>query len=227
MKASKFILVMLCLLLTACSNAGGTHVELLPSGKILRASGYSHFDDTDTLGVHQRWLKAQQAAKIQAFRDLAALLYQERLSDQTTVAEQVMRDEGYRIYVDSFLREAKASDYRTINNSLKASLELPLTSRFYQCMAGNAQQVGQCLLEDNKSTFTRLGYKPATMTSANFACGMRDCSDQLHVQGFAKQPNELNNLLLDVGLYDAEWIANTGARTLLNYLLINGFLNAL
>lgn len=228
MKACEAVWWVLALLaLSGCASVGGKIAEAPFAGKTLRATGYSHFDDSGKLAANQRWLQAQQTAKLDAYRGLADLLYQEKLSNQTTVGAQVMHDEAYRIYLDSYLREAHAADYRTVRDSLKTTLELHLSARFYRCMSGDTLLVGQCLQEDNKSGFTRLGYKTATVTSANLACGARDCSDQYYVQGFSKQPGAVDEVLLDAGLYDVEWTANTGLRTVLQYLLINGFLNAL
>ncbi|WP_415880083.1 hypothetical protein [Methylomonas sp. TEB] len=230
MKAFKTICLLLIMAVAAgCASVGGKSAEApSPSaGKTLRASGYSRFDDSGKLAVNQRWLQAQQAAKLDAYRGLADLLYQEKLGNQTTVGAQVMRDEVYRVYLDSYLREARAADYRTVRDNLKTTLELRLSPRFYQCMSGDTYVVGQCLQEDNKLAFTRLGYKAATVTSANLACGARDCSDQYYVSGFSKKPNVVDDTLLEAGLYDVEWIANTGLRTIFQYLLINGFYSAL
>jgi outer membrane protein FlgP len=228
MKAFKTICLMLMVLAsTGCASVGGKSAEVPSAGKTLRATGYSRFDDSGKLAVNQRWLQAQQAAKLDAYRGLADLLYQEKLGNQTTVGTQVMRDEVYRVYLDSYLREARAADYRTIRDSLKTTLELHLSPRFYRCMSGDTTLAGQCLQEDNKLAFTRLGYKTATVTSANLACGTRDCSDQYYVSGFSKKPNVVDDTLLDAGLYDVEWIANTGLRTIFQYLLINGFYSAL
>jgi hypothetical protein len=220
--------VLMVLILNGCASVGGEVAEVVPSaGKTLRATGYSRFDDSGELAVNQRWLQAQQAAKLDAYRGLADLLYQEKLGNQTTVGAQVMRDEVYRVYLDSYLREARAADYRTVRDSLKTTLELHLSPRFYQCMSGDTASISQCLQEDNKLAFTRLGYKTATVTSANLACGARDCSDQYYVAGFSKKPSAVDDTLLEAGLYDVEWIANTGLRTILQYLLINGFYSAL
>lgn len=228
MKATKFFAALVVLTLVAgCASVGGKSAAIMPTEKTLRASGYSQFDNSGKLAVNQRWLQAQQGAKLDAYRGLADLLYRETLSDGTTVGTQVMRAEIYRIYLDSYLREARASDYRAVKDNLKTTLELRLTPRFYQCMGGDTVQVEQCLQDDNKLAFTRLGYKAATKTSANLACGNRDCADQFYVAGFSKRPSWVDDKLLDAGLYDVEWTANMGLRTLFNYLLVHGFFNAL
>ncbi len=197
------------------------------SNKQLVASGYGSFDNSDGLKVNHRWLSAQQVAKLNAYRGLADQLYYEPVGENKTVGSQVVGHEAYRVYLDTYLRGAKSTDYRTIQNSLKTTMNLTLTSRFYQCMGGSVAQVNQCLREDNKLGITRLGYKQAVTTSANLACGTRDCSDQFYVQGFSNDRHPVDDGLLNAGLYDAEWIVNTGARTFFNYFLMDGLLNAL
>lgn len=216
-------------LLAGCSSLGNktevTGQSLTP--KTLHATGYSRFDDSGQVPVNQRWLSAQQAAKLDAYRGLADLLYKEALDGQKTVGSQVMSDEAYRIYVDTYLREARAVDYRTVRDTLKATLELKLSPRFYRCLSGDIGVVSQCLQEDNKLAFTRIGTKPATVASANLACGSRDCSDQFYVQGFSKERNPVDNFLLNAGMYDVEWAAHTSVNIIGRYIFMQEFLNGL
>lgn len=236
MKPLSTLILLATLMLTGCAHVDSRDsANLAPTmTKTLVASGYSRFNDS--MGgqkINQRWYSAQQLAKLNAYRGLADQLYYEPLVKNgsqgvnKTVGTQVISDEVYRIYLDTYLREAQAVDYLTVKDSLKATLQLKLTPRFYQCMGGDITQVRQCLKEDDKLAFTRLGYKTANVASSNMACGTPDCSDQLYVKGFSKDRNTVDDALLDAGFYDAEWTVNTGARTLFNYLLIYGFLNAL
>ncbi|MGZ4958134.1 MAG: hypothetical protein ACXV7J_02670 [Methylomonas sp.] len=206
--------------LSACSSLGGSKaesVEPVKTSKTMRATGYSRFDNGN-VSTNQRWLMAQQAAKLDAYRGLADQLYKEVLDGQKTVGSQVMSDDIHRMYLDTYMRSAKPVDYRTVRDTLQASLELNVTPRFYRCMAGDAAVVNQCLQEDNKLPFTRTGNKPAIITSVNMACDNPDCSDQLHVQGFSRERHAVDNALLDLGLYDTEWMVQTGV----NLFLING-----
>ena len=216
--------------LVGCSSLSGKSASTVAEpaqAKVLRATAYGRLEGDGKLGVNQTWLQAQQAAKLNAYRSLADMLYQEPLDGQKTVGMQVVSDEVYRVYVETYLREARAIDYRTVKDSLKTTLELNLTPRFYGCMSGDKLAVRQCLLEDNKLAITRLGLKPATTTTANLACGSRDCGDQFYVQGFSKDKNPLDSVLLDAGLYDAEWAIHTGGslfgRLFLFQELVRGF----
>lgn len=227
--ASFWTMVWLATLLVGCSGMQtqrAEHAEV-SAGKTLLASGYARFDDSGKLAVNHRWLSAQQLAKLNAYRGLADQLYYEPLGDNMTVGSQVVSHEVYRVYLDVYLRSAQATDYQTVQDRLKATLKLPLTERFYQCLRGDIDKAKQCIQEDDKLAYSRLGYKTALTTSANLACGTLDCSDQYSVAGFSSNRNLLDGFLLDVGLYDSQWIVNTGARTFFNYLLLNGFFNAL
>jgi|GEM_PF-291267 hypothetical protein len=230
-RTSLWILVgLVACVLAGCSSLGGKagNAAAEPSAsKVLRATGYSRFEDGGNVSANQRWLMAQQAAKLDAYRGLADQIYKEALDGKKTVGSQIMSDEAYRLYFDTYLREARAVDYRTVKDTLKATLELNLTPRFYRCMTGDAVVVNQCLQDDNKLAFTRIGYKPAATASANLACGNRDCSDQLYVQGFSKDRNPVDDVLLDAGLYDVEWAAHTGAQIFGRYFLIQRVINGL
>ncbi len=231
MKRSKafFTILALSLVMTGCS---GMHSlisanNVPENGKTLTADGYSQFEDAGKLNFSHQWFSAQQLAKLNAYRGLADQLYYEPLGDHKTVGSQVISHEVYRIYLDTYLREARASDYRTLKDNLKTTLELKLTPRFYRCMGGDVAEADRCIREDGKMPYTRLGYKTAASTSINLACSMPDCSDQFHVKGFSKSRHFVDDALLDAGFYDTEWTVNTGARMLFNHLLLHGIINAL
>lgn len=214
-----------------CSSVTGTQSATVDAAnytsRVIRATGYSRFNDDASLTVNQRWLLAQQAARLDAYRDLAEQLYKEPLDDMKTIGSQVMSDEAYRLYLDTYLRDARTVDYRTLNDALRANLELTLTARFYRCISADTQRVNQCLQEDNKMALTRLGNKTAATKKVNLSCGVGDCGDQFVVQGFSKERNAVDNVLLNAGLNDAEWAAHTGlslfGRLFFFQELIHGF----
>lgn len=222
-------IILLSLVLSGCAslNSSSAATNSPVSNKTLVASGNSQFDDSGRLSINNRWLSAEQMAKLNAYRGLADQLYYEPLGDNKTVGYQVISHEVYRVYLDIYLRNARASDYRTVQNNLKTTLELSLTPRFYRCMSGDVTFASQCIQEEDKLAFSRLGYKAAAKATTNLACDRVDCSDQFYVSGFSKERNAVDNVLLDAGFYDVQWTVNTGARTLFNYLIINGFINAL
>ena len=227
MKPLTTMMMLATLMILGCAQVGSRD-SIAVTDKTLVASGYSQFADVGALQkVNERWLSAQQVAKLNAYRSLADQLYYESLGNNKTVGSQVVQSEVYRVYLDTYLRNAQAIDYLTVKNSLKATLQLKLTPRFYQCMSSDLVGARQCLQEDDKLAFTRIGYKTASVSSKNLACAQLDCSDQFFVKGFSKDRNVVDDAMLDAGFYDLEWTINTGARTLFNYLLTYGFLNAL
>lgn len=213
---------------TACSVTGNKAIdnkEAVIADKILTASGHSQYDQNASLSAKQRRLAAEQSAKISAYRQLAAKLYQERLPGGLTVAGQVVKNEAYRLYFDTFLREAKVVAWLPLGNSLQTTMALTVTDRFYRCIAGDMTYLGQCLQEDNKIPFTRLGYNTAEVKPVNLACSSADCSGQFYISGFSQGKNKMDSALLNAGLYDGEWLVNTSSRLFINYILLNAIPN--
>jgi outer membrane protein FlgP len=230
LNAQVLYLIWLCCLLTGCAsviNKDQTQASNPTDAKVLRVTTYSRFDDSESLSIGQRWLKAQQNTKIEAYRALATQLYKQELPGAKTVGAKVTENEAFRIYLDVFLRDARAIDYRTVNDTLSGTFEISLSPRFYQCMSGKLETVSQCLEDDHKLQMTRLGFRNAYKTSANLACEARDCSDLLQIKGYADEHNGFDNALLDAGLYDGEWGAHTGlslfGRLMLFQGLVRGF----
>ncbi|WP_347988570.1 hypothetical protein [Methylomonas sp. AM2-LC] len=218
--------ILLLVMLTGCASNGSKY-QAESQGKVFRASGFARLEEGFNVPANQRWLMAEQAAKRDANRDLAAQLYQEVLDDQNTVGSQVMKDEAYRIYVDTYLRDARSVDKQTLKDVLKATMELKVSPRFYTCMSGDTAQINRCLKEDKKLGLTRLGFKPARITTVNLNCANTDCGDQYQVQGFSKTTNSVDDTLLNAGLPDSQWIVHTGAslfaRAYFLQVLINGY----
>ncbi|WP_036300139.1 hypothetical protein [Methylomarinum vadi] len=220
---SRSVIFVLAMFMFACASTGEkrTAQEVTFTPKNLRASGKAVIPVDASLTKAQRRLAAKQAAKMNAYRSLASLLYQEQLSGGMTVGGRVISNESHRVYVDTFLREAKVDFMRDFGNQLHTVLSLALTDRFYRCMSGPEEVVRLCLLEDNKMPFTRLGYNSAEVKTVNLACGTADCKGMLSVQGFSNGKNAFDRTLLNAGLYDGEWMVNSAGRLLVNFILLN------
>lgn len=224
---SKSIVFALALLLLACSSTGAKKHATVDAfaPKRLTVSGHGVPPRDASLTKMQAQLLAEQAARLNAFRALASLLYREQLNEGATAGGQVLRDERYRIYFDLYLREAETISVRNVGNTVQTDLSLTVTDRFYRCMSGQLDVVQQCLRQDNKMPFTRLGYRSAEKKTVNLACSADGCADMLHVQGFADRKNAFDRGLLNAGLYDGEWSVNTAARLLINFILLNNIPN--
>lgn len=220
---------LLVIWLGACSSTNNKFTAFLEqnNSKTLRVNAYGSLRQTDMLAIDQDWQQAKLAAKLDGYRNLANLLYQEKLGDQLTVGSQVIKDESYRIYLDTFLRSAQVVDFHHVNDTVILGMVLNLTPNFYRCMAGDTAVINQCMDAENKHLFTRLGHKSASSTVVNLACATLDCGEQFDVQGFSKPKSGLDNALLDNGLYSSEWTLHTGlslmGRLLLFQELIHGF----
>lgn len=187
------------------------------TAKSLQAEGFAFLKSADSQTFTKQWALAKQTARMDAFRDLSAKMYREKLPSGDTVGVKVVRDESYRIYADMFMREAKSADYDAVLDRIKVTLILSLTQDFYRCMDGDTEVVAQCIQAMRKSTLTRLGSKTAKVETKNLSCQNNDCSDQLHVGGFSKEISPVDDALLDMGLYDSEWFVYTGGSLLIRY----------
>jgi hypothetical protein len=227
----KLILTMLisvCFMLqTACTSLApkifDSNVQV--TNKVIQAYGYSRISHDPQLTEIQNRFASEQAAKINAYRLLAKQLFSEKLTDNLftgnlLVADQVIKDESYRIYLDIFLREAKVMGYTKLTDQKRVSLELTLSPRFYQCFSSSVQVVSQCLNEDNKIPFTRIGYQQAPMSTVNMACASSNCFGELSISGFSKEKNILDSTLLNFGLYDTEWTVNMALKSWLRYYFL-------
>lgn len=190
-------------------------------GKVLRAKGYGDLRGLAHLTDAQNLLAAEQTAKINAYRELAKQLYKEKLASNLAVADQVIKEESFRIYLDLFLREARLVGSRFNAGQKRVVLALSLTPRFYHCISSTAARVENCLREDDKVQFTRIGYQRAAQSTVNLSCS--DCSSQLSVSGFSKEKNELDKALLDFGGYDSQWGGNMAVTAAIRYLYFTRF----
>lgn len=220
----KLLLSISLITLVACSSAPTKPVDSVVKkpDKVLRAQGYSRLPPLAHLTQTQNQFAIEQAATVNAYRELAKQLYSESLAGGLIVADQVIKQEAFRVYLDLFLREAKVTESKAVADQKKVVLELTLTPRFYQCISTTAAKASECLREDDKVQFTRIGYKQAPMSTVNISCS--DCSSQLSVSGFSTEKNRLDRAMLDVGLYDAGWLGNMATSAMIRYWYLTRFI---
>ncbi|MFW5444338.1 MAG: hypothetical protein ACKE51_08545 [Methylococcaceae bacterium] len=211
------------LMLLGCSSVAtkNTQSTAYDYSKTLLASGYSQLRHRPQLTRVQNTLTTEQHAKLNAYRELAKQLYNEKIAEGLWVANQVLKDESYRIFLDLFLREALVVESKTIVDQKKIVLSLTLTPRFYQCFSSTLAVVSQCLEESNKLLFTRIGYQHAALTKVGLSCASSGCAQPLSISGFSKEKDALDSALLDYGLYDAGWTANMTVKSLLRYFVLS------
>ncbi len=222
----QFIFILTLFELTGCSSMVATKNDQVVEApaKVFKASGAGNIQHLPQLTELQNQLASEQIAKLNAYRSLAKQLYKEKLSDKLFVADQVIKDELYRTYLDLFIREARVVESKNIADQKKVVLELLVPSRFYQCLSASVEVVSRCLREDNKVPFTRLGYQQATKSTVNLSCAAVDCGARISMSGFSSDTTGLDKTLLDLGLYDSEWSANMAIRSFIQYVFPTGFL---
>lgn len=221
---NKILSAALLLLLAGCSTVStqAPH-NLAESDYYLIASGYSQISSNANRTQAQNRYHVEINAKLNAYRELAKQLYSERLTEQFNVAEQVIGHELYRTYLDVYLRSAKIIESTQIARQKKIVLKLSLTPRFYHCMSSSVSVVSQCLQEDNKTPFTRVGYKQVPVSRVNLSCATLDCSGNMSISGFSKEKSSMDKAMLDYGFYDSEWLINVALRTALRVFVITEF----
>lgn len=205
--------------LTACASVATTQKRDSFAYKALVASGYSQLSNKPQLSQKQNRYTTEQIAKLNAYRALAKQLYSEKLSNGMTVADQVIKNESFRTYADLYLREAKVKNSTIFSNQQRIELELRLSPRFYYCFSTTVAAVNQCLKQDDKVSFTRVGYKQVPVNTVNLDCVYTDCARGLSVSGFSKKKNSFDSAMLDYGLYDSEWTINMALKTVLRYFV--------
>ncbi len=188
---------------------------------VLTASASSPVVSQVGLSTQNSRFKAEQKASLSAYRQLAQMLYQQTTKSGKSIAVQVIKDEVFRRYLDTYLRGAERQSRRLTGGS-QVSLKLTVTEQFRNCM-DDVAIAKHCLKDENKLAFTRIGFRQATSKTVNLACAQPDCSGQFSISGFSRKTNRLDRMLLNAGLYDSEWMLNSSARVLVNYFLITGF----
>jgi len=219
-KLVRLIWVVVSMALVACSSVStmlGVD-EVKAPDKVIQVKGSSRLQRLTHLTKKQNQFAQEQAATINAYRALAKLLYKEQLSDDLLVADQVIKAEVFRVYLDLYMRYAKVISSTNVYDQKNVELALTLTPRFYYCLSTSEERVSACLYEDGKIQYTRIGYKNAPISTVNLSCS--DCSSQLSVSGFSKQKNVFDSAILNMGGYDLEWIGHTAASAFIRYLYL-------
>ncbi len=189
---------------------------------IIQASGRAMLKSNTTQSAKQVRFDAEQEAKMMAYRALFAQVVEENIpGEKFKVGEQVVTHENYRIYLDTALRNAVVTDIKTIGRHLSVLVQLDLTPAFFHCMSGGAEVISRCLQQQNKLSFSRIGYQTAEHRTVNMNCLQSDCANLMHTGGFSRRINPIDQALLRVGLTDLEWKANMAGRLFINYKIIN------
>ncbi len=182
--------------------------------KMLSASGYSYT-------LEQSGTELKHRARLNAYKEIARQLYREPLANGLLVADQVMKHESYRHYMETFLRQADVLEEGRYLNRYQVVMALHLSQDFYRCFNGQVDVVERCIDDSGLMVFSRTGVEAAKINTVNLSCVLPDCSSRMHVAGFNQQKSELDKSLLEKGLYDSEGTVNLALRTALRYFIFS------
>ncbi len=126
-------------LLTACFEqrlvTKTSAVEPAPiEKKTLKAVGYGVESDYTNYPAPRKRLLAIRAAKLDAYRSLAEMLYGTRITGVTTVRDAAIESDNFRAYIDAIIHGARLLALTPKGEGIyEAELELVLTKNIYGC----------------------------------------------------------------------------------------------
>lgn len=121
MKLVAVIVITVASLLTACGTIALTRQAARPGAAqsavvTLSATGYGAINNASCEGqcertsTAQRKLLAMRASRLDAYRAMAEQVYGLRIEGGSTVAALVLKDDGFKVYIDAFIRGARVTN---------------------------------------------------------------------------------------------------------------------
>ena len=105
----------------------------------ITATGYGATGNFDGYSTGQRRLMAMRASKLDAYRALAEQVYGVRIKGNTTVGALVAQNDGYRVYVDAYLRGARVVSVTPMaEGNYETEVEIEMPADFSQRVATTA-----------------------------------------------------------------------------------------
>ena len=112
-----------------------TAAAAAPAVKTFVATGYGSQNAFGKYSVGQRKLMAMRAAKVDAYRNLAELVYGFSVDGRTTVADFVAQNDQARSWVSAFIRGARVTEIvQESDGNYRATVELPSSVRLVECL---------------------------------------------------------------------------------------------
>jgi hypothetical protein len=105
----------------------------LPSSEVkITAIGYGASSSYEGYTSGQKRLMAMRASKLDAYRALAEQIQGVRVNGNSTVAAMMAQVDGFRVYVDAYLRGAQIVTVTPMaDGNYETTMELTLDSRFF------------------------------------------------------------------------------------------------
>lgn len=139
MKIRQFAVIASIALLTlnGCASLSGQNNK---SATVrVTATGYGATGHFEGYSAGQRRLMAMRASKLDAYRSLAEQVYGVRVKGNTTVGAMVAQNDGYRIYLDAYLRGARVVSVTPMaEGNYETEVEIEMPADFAQRVAASA-----------------------------------------------------------------------------------------
>jgi len=183
------LLILLTSPLFSCSKQRITKVKVPPI-KVLSAMGYGTADMYKNYSPEQRRLMSMRASKLDAMRNLAEQIYGIQIQGHTTVSDMVVRNDDYRIYLDTFIRGARVKSITALNNNTYESVvEITLTPKFFTCFSGEASAYSQCFTKQQKYTAKNTSGLKVAKADESLSCDSSECYTSPSISGFYNKAN--------------------------------------
>jgi len=152
--------------------------------------GYGTADMYKNYSPEQRRLMSMRASKLDAMRNLAEQIYGIQIQGHTTVSDMVVRNDDYRIYLDTFIRGARVKSITALNNNTYESVvEITLTPKFFTCFSGEASAYSQCFTKQQKYTTKNTSRLKVAKAAESLSCDSSECYTSPSISGFYNKAN--------------------------------------
>jgi len=183
------LLILLTSPLFSCSKQRITKVKVPPI-KVLSAMGYGTADMYKNYSPEQRRLMSMRASKLDAMRNLAEQIYGIQIQGHTTVSDMVVRNDDYRIYLDTFIRGARVKSITALNhNTYESVVEITLTPKFFTCFSGEASAYSQCFTRQQSNTEKNTSGLKVAIADESLSCDSSECYTSPSISGFYNEAN--------------------------------------
>lgn len=125
--------------LAGCASTGNSQSAAGNATVRITATGYGATSNFDGYSTGQRRLMTMRASKLDAYRALAEQVYGVRIKGNTTVGALVAQNDGYRVYVDAYLRGARVVSVTPMaEGNYETEVEIEMPADFARRVASTA-----------------------------------------------------------------------------------------
>lgn len=137
----------------------------------VQAVGHGAVGMSTNTSPAQAKLMAMRAARVDAYRSLAELVYGYKMNGGTTVSSFATQSDQVRVYVDTFIRGTRLVSVMANNEgNYEALVELDLPVNFFDCISGWVNSSVSCresLSHQTSWSRENCGFYGCSVSSAN------------------------------------------------------------